>query len=85
MKTLQEIKNEYAQEHGYEDWADLYRRAGYFDETKFFQHEDAVFVLVQKAVLEKVAKRADVINDETTDFIWQVDRSTITNPENLVT
>lgn len=59
METLENLKNTYAQEQGYEDWADLYRRAGYYDETKFFKHEDAVIVLAQKAALEKAAENAE--------------------------
>lgn len=57
MKTLQEIKNAYAIEQGYEDWEDLYRESGRYDETIFFKHENAVIILAEKAVLEKAANR----------------------------
>ena len=90
MKTLETIKNTFAQEQGYEDWADLYRRAGYYDETNFFKHEDAVFILAQKAALENIKKNVSefIESDLTVDDIFIDDYvniiSKITNPENLI-
>lgn len=91
--TLNTLKNLYAQEQGYEDWADLYRRSGYYDEKVFFMHEDAAIVLAEKAALEKAAENAMVnfchkeIKKEITDDYGQtywVHEESITNPENLI-
>lgn len=81
--SLNLIKNNYAQEHGYEDWADLYQRAGYYDETEFFKHEDAVFILAQKAALEKAAENVTSGSFRSqSDYI--ITCKDITNPENII-
>ena len=88
METLENLKNTYAQEQGYEDWADLYRRAGYYDETIFFKHENAVIILAEKAALEKVAENAKLVPLQGIGFIdfsrQMLDKHSITNPENLI-
>lgn len=88
--NLETLKNQYAQEQGYEDWADLYRRAGYYDETEFFKHENAVFILAQKAALEKAAENVKMKTKENISELsmmddWsEIDQNSITNPENLI-
>lgn len=84
MKTLQEIKNNYAQEQGHEDWADLYRTAGYYDERVFFMHEDAVIILAEKAALEKAAENSWINGSEFSRCGCEIDTTSITNPENLI-
>ena len=76
---LQNLKNTYAQEQGYADWANLYRRAGHYDETEFFKHENAVFILAQEAALEKYFewhKSQGYISHKPSDI-----QEFITNPE----
>ena len=84
MKTsLLDIKNQYAQEQGYKDWVELYRRAGF---RRSFKHENEVFILVQKAALEKGAGKAKIIIMENSEncFYTSIDCASITNPENLI-
>lgn len=83
MNTLTEIKNAYAIEQGYEDWEDLYRRAGRYDENIFFNYEDEVIVLAEKAALEKAAKNLrQGIGDFNMDY--QRQKMSITNEQNLI-
>lgn len=80
---LQTLKNNYAQEHGYEDWADLYRESGWYDETIFFKHENAVIILAEKAALENAAENVDTEVYHGGEIIG-IDRKSITDPENLI-
>lgn len=61
MKTIKHIRNTYAREQGFADWADLYRTAGYYDETKFFAHELATDQLIQNELKKKIVEEADII------------------------
>lgn len=76
MKTIKHIRNTYAREQGFADWADLYRTAGYYDETKFFAHELATDQLIQDELKKKIVK-----THEEYLFDSQVDR--ILNTENV--
>ena len=73
MKNLQEIKNTYAIEQGYEDWVDL---AIHHDlkADRLDQHWTEICIRAQKLALEKAA--------EYFDMYWN--KSAITNPENLI-
>lgn len=84
--TLNTLKNNYAQEQGYEDWSQLYEESGRYDETIFFNHENAVFILAQEAALEKAAEIAKIIKTGNSGsyFDASIDRESITNPENLI-
>ena len=88
MKNLQEIKNAYAIEEGYEDWDELrYWRDisvvadGYMNE---------ICIRAQKLVLENAAENArtkTVTVQGQDEYIHDdevVDRTSITNPENLI-
>ena len=73
MKNLQEIKNTYAIEQGYEDWREFSldgMRVVY--DMEF--HMDEVCIRAQKVALEKAAE----------NFYMDWHKSTITNPENLI-
>ena len=75
MKTLLEIKNNYAQEQGYDDWDDL--RIEFYGDARPLRIEefmDEICIRAQKVALEKAA--------EYFDMYWN--KSVITNEENLV-
>lgn len=79
--TLNTLKNNYAQEQGYEDWDDLIE-----DNWKTILmelHMNEICLRAQKAALERVAESARVQMDSQTDW-YGVDRTSITNPENLI-
>ena len=92
MKTLQEIKNHYAQEQGYEDWEDLIE-----DNWKTIlmeSHMNEICIRAQKAALEKAAENAEITCSRKTTHCKQcygggcenpiVEKESITNPENLI-
>ena len=86
MKTLEEIKNNYAKKQGFYDWADLYRNAGYYDEEKFFMHENKVFELVQIEQQKLIADNADTKMERYNDLqdVIIVDKSSIINENNII-
>lgn len=61
MKTLQEIKNQYAQEQGYDDWESIQ-----FDTLsegeEMEDHMNEICIRAQKAALENAAEKYDWIN-----------------------
>lgn len=86
MKTLEEIKNNYAKEQGFYDWADLYRNAGYYDEEKFFMYENKVFELVQIEQQKLIVENTDVTEIQSPSGCWYfgVDKSSIINENNII-
>ena len=86
MKTLEEIKNNYAKEQGFYDWADLYRNAGYYDEEKFFMHENKVFEIIQIEQQKLIAENADTKMERYNDLqdVLVVDKSSIINENNII-
>lgn len=86
MKNLQEIKNTYAIEQGYEDWTGLRdENANYGYDMEM--HMDEICIRAQKLALEKAAKNVD--SDYTFAYSSERNRydeviSSITNPENLI-
>ena len=85
MKTLEEIKNNYAKEQGFYDWVDLYRNAGYYDEEKFFIHENKVFELVQIEQQKLITENAkiDILSAES-KYDVEIDKSSIINENNII-
>ena len=90
MKTLEEIKNEVAIEYSYESYDDFKNLTRKIDTDIVFVM-DGFFNKVAKryakevaiASLEKASENARTrINDESTSII--VDKSSITNEENIV-
>ena len=81
MKTLQEIKNHYAQEQGYEDWEDLIE-----DNWKTIlmeSHMNEICIRAQKLALEKAAENATMNFDFQLD--WHViNKESIINENNLI-
>ena len=90
MKNLQEIKNTYAQELGHEDWKTFLNYYGGRHPEWFEQHWTEICIRAQKAALEKASENATMT---VLDFMcdcgqsyndWSIDRTSITNPENLI-
>ena len=82
MKNLQEIKNTYAIEQGYEDWVDL---AIHHDlkADRLDQHWTEICIRAQKESLEKAVKNVKIEIDLQTDWYF-VNKESITNEENLI-
>ena len=96
MKNLQEIKNTYAQEQGYEDWTELVI-INELNADKLDRHWTAICIRAQKAALEKAAGKSEVQHHNTrtgtkthasgmggNGQVYTVNTTSITNPENLI-
>lgn len=90
--NLETLKNNYAQEQGYEDWEQLVMISGLEEITK---HIGEICILAQKAALENATENAKIKMEEyyvgeVADHIGLtaskhvVDRTSIQNPENLI-
>ena len=78
---LQTIKNNYAQEQGYEDWEDLIE-----DNWKTIlmeSHMNEICIRAQKLALENAVENAKIEMDLQTDWYF-VNKESITNEENLI-
>lgn len=91
--TLTEIKNEYAQEQGYDNWESIRSKPGHFVES----HMNEICIRAQKAALEKASESAKVQHYNTRTEkkesasamgnkgqVYSVERTSITNPDNLI-
>ena len=87
MKNLQEIKDTYAQEQGYEDWKELREELyGNVPELRIEKYMDEICIRSQKEALEKAAENVKMgyTSIFSNDMKLVVDRTSITNPENLI-
>lgn len=86
MENLQEIKNTYAIEQGYEDWESFLNYYGGRHPEWFDQHWIEICIRAQKAALEKAAENAEIdfVFEPFDDYKAIVDKETITDPENLI-
>ena len=78
---LQTLKNNYAQEQGYEDWEDLIE-----DNWKTILMEsymNEICIRAQKEALEKAVKNAKIEIDLQTDWYF-VNKESIINENNLI-
>ena len=78
---LQTLKNNYAQEQGYEDWEDLIE-----DNWKTILMEsymNEICIRAQKLALENAVENAKIEMDLQTDWYF-VNKESITNEENLI-
>ena len=86
---LQTLKNNYAQEHGYEDWADLAIHHE-LKADRLDQHWTEICIRAQKEYGEKIKESVSIFieSDLTVDDIFIDDYvniiSKITDPENLI-
>lgn len=96
MKTLQDIKDEYAREHGYGDWENL-QSDTFSDGEKMESHMDEICLRAQKAALKNAAETAQIeyhnIRTGIKQYaqglagngqIYTVERTSITNEQNLI-
>lgn len=93
MKTLQEIKEKYAIEQGYEDWTELVI-INELNADKLDRHWTEICIRAQKEALEKAAENAEITCSRKTTNCKQcygggcenpiVEKESITNPENLI-
>lgn len=73
METLETLKNNYAQEQGYESWSEI-MFLNNRNPIAIENHMNEICIRAQKAVLEKAS--------EYFDMHWN--KTSITNPENLI-
>lgn len=85
MKSLQEIKDTYAQEKGYEDWKELREELyGYMTELRIEAYMDEICIRAQKVALEKAAENVHGnYEDKEVGYYW-ASAEGITNEENLI-
>ena len=77
---LQTIRNQYAQEQGYDDWNELDMLSGQEEMTK---HIDEICIRAEKAALEKAAKNLRQCSGSfNSDYFSQ--KASITNEQNLI-
>ena len=75
------LKNNYAQEQGYEDWHELYMLT---DSIMIFQmHMNEICIRAQKEALEKAAENATMFFDAVYDW-HSVNKESIINENNLI-
>ena len=77
---LHTLKNNYAQEQGYEDWEQLDMLSGREEITK---HIDEICIRAQKEALEKAVDNVKIEMDLQTDWYF-INKESITNEENLI-
>ena len=79
MKTILDIKNNYAQEQGYEDWHELYMLT--YSIMTFQMHMNEICIRAQKLALENAVHLGTMIVAENTlfkvvkkynDFVWRL-------------
>ena len=82
MKTLQEIKNHYAKEQGYEDWREL-QEFHSRNPREIESYMNEICIRAQKLALEKAVENAKIEMDLQTDWYF-INKESITNEQNLI-
>ena len=82
MKTLQEIKNHYAQEQGYEDWMEL-QEFHSRNPLEIESYMNEICIRAQKEALEKASENATMLFDAVYDW-HAVNKESIINENNLI-
>lgn len=80
--NLETIKNTYAQEKGYEDWDELATITCYTDGYQMESYMNEICIRAQKLALEKASD--NLMYKTVNDRFAVIDRTSITNPENLI-
>lgn len=81
---LQELKNAYAQEQGYEDWLEFIVFTDHLSNEWFENVMNEICIRAQKAALEKAAENAHGnYEDKEVGYYW-ASAEGITNEENLI-
>ena len=89
MKTSIEIKDNYATEQGFENWDKIIEKFGLdgqITKSKFKEHENKVFELIQIEQQKLIAENADTKMERYNDLqdVIVVDKSTIINENNII-
>lgn len=87
MKTLEQIKNDYAISKGYDCWESLFGASSYYDNNEFFKHENKVMKIYAMECLKLASENVDY---EYT-FLYSSERNVgdevakqITNENNII-
>lgn len=83
MKTLEQIKNDYAKSRGFADWEDLMTKVCYFDNEEFFNQENELLILVQKECLKNASENADIKYSFYGNDV-EINKESITNEKNII-
>lgn len=81
MKTLEQIKNEFAVSKGYRDWESLMIEVCYFSNEEFFKHENKVMKIYARECLKLASENAYI---EPMGMMTRVDKYSITNENNII-
>ena len=88
MKTLTEIKNNYAKEQGFENWHEIKKafRNKEINFLKFGRYEYKLFELIQQEQQKLIAENADTKMERYNDLqdVLVVDKSSIINENNII-
>ena len=88
MKTLEEIKNNYAKEQGFENWHSIKKafRDKEINFLKFERYENKLFELIQIEQQKLIADNADTKMERYNDLqdVIVVDKSSIINENNII-
>ena len=82
METFLEIKNQYAQEQGHDNWETFLNYYGGRHPEWFDQHWQEICLRAQKVALEKAYERMNP--DDVIKLEWENIHKAIINPENLI-
>ena len=83
-EALQEIKDTYAKEQGYEDWKELMEELyGNVPELRIEKYMDEICICAQKEALEKASENATMLFDAVYDW-HAVNKESIINENNLI-
>lgn len=78
MKTLEQIKNEFAKDLGYYNWENLMTEVCYFSNEEFFNHENELLILVQKECLQ------NAFNSEVNSGVCETVANRIADDQNII-
>ena len=83
MKTLEEIKNNYAKEQGFENWHEIKKafRDREITFLKFGRYENKLFELIQVEQQKLIADNARL---QVKDGFIEVNRESIINENNII-
>lgn len=82
MKTIEQIKNKYAESKGYGDWENLDYNVN--DSKEFDDHWKNICIIAQKQCLRNASEKAEVILDHKNSVDYDYLEKTITNEKNIV-
>ena len=84
MKTLQDIKDEYAQEQGYEDWRELRKFQQDYNNLYFERDMNEICLRAQKAALKNAAENTEDLKYIDVGGYRILDTTSIINEQNLI-